>query len=273
MQLHYKEFSFTLLTPCFSGTALGKQADRAEMRIPPIRGHVRFWHRVLFGVGDCNRVWGAASGDQGYASRVSIRFVGLVPSVHAQPPPPVLPHKDKPNQRGHRPALAAGESFTLRLQRLPGCTDTDWDHAQKAVQLWLLIGGLGLRANRAAGSVWPKGNWVPKTGDDLKNLLQMLGLKKWCVALAGLGKGKSADELRATASDTIQGKSPRDIFGGINPRQPSNIKFKVIELADGLCLLASAQHVNIMRKAEQLLNQKPNATRWKALGAWNYIFP
>jgi len=273
MHLQHEDYTFTLLTPCFSGTALGKADDHAEMRIPPIRGHIRFWHRVLFGPGDCNRVWGSTAGDQGNGSRISVRFIGSVSIKHASLKSTMLPHKDEPNQRGPRPALAAGKSFTLRLQRLVGCTAADWDHAQRAVKLWLLLGGLGLRSNRAAGSLCPEGDWVPKNREDLKAILQQLGLRSWAVALAGDGMGKRPDELRETASDTIQGNPHRKVFGGISPRTPSPTKFKVIRLASGPCLLACAPSKSILQEAERLLNAKPNATRWKALGTWNYILP
>lgn len=288
MQLQTADFTFTLLTPCFSGTALGKLDDHAEMRIPPIRGHVRFWHRVLFGAADCNRVWGSTSGNEGHGSRVALRFVGSVSLKHAEPKPTMLPHKDNPKHRGPRPALAAGETFTLRLQRLVGCTDADWDHAQRAVKLWLILGGLGLRSNRAAGGVWPQGNWVPKTPQALKTTLQNLGLRNWSLALIGLGNDGSCDELRETASDTIQGNPYRQIFGGIRPRTPSPTRFKVVLIAAKPsdraqpCLLAVApawettvnrNRQTILRHAEQLLNTKPQPARWQALGSWQHILP
>ncbi len=285
MHLQHVDFQFTLLTPCFSGTALGKNDDHAEMRIPPIRGHVRFWHRALLGAKDANRVWGSTSGNEGQGSRVSVRFVGSVSSEHATPKPFLLPHK----QSGPRPALAAGESFTLRLQRLVGCTANDWDHAQRAVKLWLLLGCLGLRSNRAAGSVWPE-TWqgepaVPQTVADINNALQRLGLRHWSVALIGLSAGKSEDELRATASDTLAGNPHQPIFGGISPRKPSPTKFKVAWLAAEpgqspqpcLIAMAPAEQVTvngfpqpILHHAEKLLKPKP---RWQALGPWQHLLP
>lgn len=277
MQLPTATFTVTLLTPCFSGTALGKYAEYAEIRIPPIRGHVRFWHRALFGAEDCNRVWGSTSGQEGHGSRVALRFVGTVPSKHAQPNPALLPHKEDENKRGSRPALAAGEQFTVCLQRLPACTVSDWDHAQRAVKAWLLLGGLGLRSNRAAGSVWPEGDWVPRTPGDLKKVVQELGLRNWAVAVLGLDANRNADALRETASDTIQGNPHANIFGSINPRKPSPTKFKVGMLAPktGLspapCLIAVAPDEQTLRAAERLLTTKPNPGRWLALGNWNYI--
>ncbi|HOK76086.1 MAG TPA: hypothetical protein PLW35_00015 [Verrucomicrobiota bacterium] len=289
MQLKTVHFTFTLLTPCFSGTALGKQDNHAEMRIPPIRGHVRFWHRTLFGSENCNTVWGSASGDKGKASVVALRFVGPVSQQQASPKAFVLPHKPapqprQPDFRGPRPALAAEQQFVIELQRLVGCNESDWLNAQRALKAWLLLGCLGLRSNRAAGSVWPVADWVPTDRDSLKAELVKLGLRNLTVALIGLGKNKTPAQLRETASDTIQGNPHQRVFGGIKPeRHPSPTKFKVIRLGQQYCLLAWApdtqivgndsQRRLILTEAKQLLSTKPNRGRWLALGEWDYIFP
>jgi hypothetical protein len=283
MQLHTAEFTFTLLTPCFSGTALGKQDDHAEMRVPPIRGHIRFWHRELFGADDCNRVWGSTEGGACRSSRIGVRFVGGVSNVQADPKSEVLPHKP-PGKRGPRPALAERERFTFELQQLVGCTTDDWNRAQRAAKLWLLVGCLGLRANRAAGSLWPDGDWVPHDRTGLTRTLQDLGFGSCSVALIGENEGKTAERLRETASDTIQGNPYRQVFGGINDRLPSATKFKVIKLVPGLCLLALAprqdilcedkQRRPILREAERLLLRvKHEKSRWPELGTWNHILP
>lgn len=289
MQLQTEDFPFTLLTPCFSGTALGKLDDHAEMRVPPIRGHVRFWHRQLFSAADANRVWGCTNGNEGNASRVAIRFVGDVSKKHSQPRAELLPHKENPNHRGPRPALCDGERFAIQVQRLVGCSNDDLDHAQRAVKLWLVLGCLGLRSNRAAGSVWPLNNWVPVCPDSLKTTIKNLGLSGWSVALVGLGQGKTEDELRETASDTIAGTPHRPVFGGINDREPSPTKFKVVMIQQtgqtpAPCLLAVAPcrqiqghggiRRTVLQEAEHLLrNVKPNRTRWLSLGNWNHILP
>lgn len=274
MNLESITFRFKLLTPCFSGTALGKHGG-AEMRVPPIRGHLRFWHRVLYGAQDCNKVWGCASGEQGSASKVAVRLLddGRVSTKQFQ----ILPHKGS----GSGFAIPPGEEFEFELQRLVGCAEPEWEKAQKAAKLWLLLGSLGLRSNRAAGSVWPMESWTPNTKDELAKILINLGLKKYSVALIGEGLRKSYDDLRAAASDTIRERQPRHIFGTMSPRKPSPTKFKVIELNNGLCLLALApQEVVlgsdgnkklILEEAEKLLNNKPNSTRWNQLGKWDYI--
>jgi len=271
MQLQTVNFDFTLLTPCFSGTALGKQADCSEMRVPPIRGHVRFWHRRLFGNDDCNLVWGSASGDAGRGSLVAVRLVGSPNS--GQTPAFMLPHDSKKSGKP-RPSLPDGSQFTLSIQRLVGCSTDVWNRAQRAIKAWLLLGCLGLRSNRAAGSVWPVADWAPTDRDSLKATLTNLDLKGLSVALIGLNKKKPATELRETASDTIQGNPHKHIFGGIKPdRQPSPTRFKVIRLGQEYCLLAWAPDKAILAKAERLLKAKPNPSRWEALGEWDYIIP
>jgi hypothetical protein len=270
MQLPHQDFTFTLLTPCFSGTALGKIDDHAEMRVPPIRGHARFWHRALFTAQDANRVWGSTNGEEGHGSRVALRFVGPVSTTHAQPSPTVLPHKENANQRGPRPALAPGERFTLRLQRLVGCSTDDWDHAQRAVKLWLLLGCLGLRANRAAGSVWPEAEWVPNTPDELKHRLRELGYTR-AVQLAGGGKDLPADTLRETASDTVTSTGHNHPhFGGTSPRQPSPTRFKVARLRGRHVLLIMGPDI---ATAYRDLTTKRDNHRWQALGLWQQLLP
>ncbi|MCI0536090.1 MAG: hypothetical protein L0Z50_12770 [Verrucomicrobiales bacterium] len=282
MKLQTLDFHFAILTPCFSGTAEGKHAEESLMHVPPMRGHFRFWHRQLFGSADCNTVWGSTDGDLGSGSKIAVRLVQTVPASPFQDE--VLPHKENPRHRRGRPALRDESEFTVALQRLVGCTDAYWDHAQRTLNLWLLIGCIGLRSNRAAGSVWPTGNWVPRDAVVFSRALRDLGLASWSVALIGEKAGLPAAKLRETASDTIQGNQYRQIFGGINERFPSPTKFKVIHLSTGPCLLAAAarqeivcedrQRRPILREAERLLlHVKPDRRRWVELGAWNHILP
>ena len=231
MILPTEKYFFKLLTACFCGGA-DNQAAPAEMRVPSIRGQVREWHRQVSETETVNRVWGNTGGET-RASRVALIWDASLSPRQAQPKPYILPHKSQ----GGRPALAAGQSFTLTLQRLIGCSTGDWTAAQNAVKLWLLIGCLGLRANRAAGSVWPVGDWVPQTPSQLGATLRSLGFR-WPVQLVETPAGTKADELRRLASNTVKGH-PR-IFGDIKPRIPSPTKFKVIELAGQPRLMVTA---------------------------------
>lgn len=237
MKLPTTTYTFKLLTVCFCGGAHSQQAP-AEMRVPSIRGQVRAIHREISSPAEVNRIWGSTDGAGG-ASRVGTFLVSGHSSRAAQPRPYILPHK----HQGTRPGIAEGQTFSITLQRLIGCSESDWLAANKAFRGWLLLGCIGLRSSRAAGSVWPvavdgtSADWIPANGTQLAETLRTYGFKRsfWIVDTPG---GTSAEGLRSIASDTVNGRP--HLFGRINPRTPSPTKFKVVELAEGPRLLVSA---------------------------------
>ncbi len=240
MKLQSIEYQFILLTPAMIGGANGK-AGHAEMRVASIRGQVRWWHRFARVMPLCNQVWGQTEPEV-IASKVSLTL--LPRCLPVRKGTPILPH-DLAKSGHPRDALSSGETFTLILRRLVGCDSSQWAAAQNAVKLWLLLGGLGLRVNRAAGSVWPldghlpeADRWVPDTESALRNLLATLGYSKvvQLVDASILDHPKLVHEksdalkLRHAASDTV---SVLAYFGGIQPRRvPSPLKMKVIRLGD-----------------------------------------
>lgn len=244
MKLPEVIYSFTLLTPAMIGGADGKCAP-AEMRIASIRGQIRWWHRRAGLTPNCTQIWGQTEPSV-IASRVSLT---LLPSpAPARNEVAILPHK----QSGYRDALLPPLQQTIILRRLVGCDNGQWTAAQKAVKLWLLLGGLGLRVNRAAGSVWPIGEWVPTNEIDLKTLLASLGFSH-AVRLADASLGNSPQELRKAASDTV---SVAQYFGGISPRKPSPLKMKVIRLGEDHRLLLTGLVDNDMDAARRALGNK-----------------
>ena len=275
-----------VLTPLFNR---GAYQDTPEIRVPSIRGMVRWWFRALGGTADEEKfVFGGMKkfGREHREDVMASWLVFRVSNVRAQRPNqnlPTLPHKQG-GQASPQAAFAPGARFKLevfsRFGDLPSELETK---AKNALEVWLLLGSLGLRANRGGGNVWPADGSAPKTADELKRMLQNAGLNNWSVALVGQDKKKSAEELRKTATDTIQNNPHRYIFGSIEPRLSSPTKFKIIRLADGLCLLACAPHREIqcedrqrrtiLHEAEQLLNSKQQPQRWQALGSWEYLLP
>ncbi|MBM3881226.1 MAG: hypothetical protein FJ387_16135 [Verrucomicrobia bacterium] len=296
MKIDIVPFPFVLLTPCFSGTAAGKEAETSVMRVPPIRGHIRFWHRALFDADSANRVWGSTAGSGG-GSLVGVRLhpAALEETRKSR----LLPHvefttADRDEYRGlehgnresprfkelkqkkakaesERPALQQQAQFGLDIQRLVGCSADDWTKAQSAVKLWLLLGCLGLRSNRAAGSVWPLADWVPGDAESFRRLLRQPvdqgGLSfAWPAQLGEPPQGFSAEQVRAIASDT-KGGSPQ-YFGDIRPhRQPSPLKLKVVRLSGRHLLLAVARNTQIIQGALGELRNKP---RWFQL-SWQSL--
>ncbi|MEI6715604.1 MAG: hypothetical protein WCO60_17745 [Verrucomicrobiota bacterium] len=267
MKLQTATFPFQLLTDCFSGTAGGKEADHSILRVPPIRGHIRLWHSKVFGANSCNEIWGSTAGN-GAGSRVGIRLVEIPKpsSTRSQ----ILPHK---NQGPHK-SVQAGTSATLEITRFPLCSDDQWNTAQRATKLWLVLGTLGLRSSRAAGSIWPmhlsEQNWIPKTAQELGEALTTLGRANYSVSLIGKGMGMDAQTLRTTASDTV---SDLRLFGSIKPRTPSPTRFKVIVLPNdgGLCLLAIGPTPELLLQAEDALRKKSDNRRWAPLRPWETV--
>jgi hypothetical protein len=246
MKLKTIEYSFTLLTPCFSGGADGKEGP-SEMRIPAIRGHIRGWHRELFGNKDSNRVWGSASDSESAGSRVALRLTEAAPASTRTAP--VLPHKSA----SCRPALMNGSNFTVEMQRLVGCSSDDWDHAERSVHTWLLAGCLGYRSNRAAGSVWPADGSAPRDAAELVEKLRRLGLK-WPVRVSDPAGEVNAIDLRKTASDTINNSL---LFGAAGDvRVPSPVHFKVVSFDGASALLAIApfREVFVDGRKQQLVD-------------------
>jgi hypothetical protein len=266
MNLMTETFRFTFLTPCFSGTAEGKNARESELRVPPIRGQIRFWHRAAFGVESANRIWGSTGGNEGQGSRVAISIDNR--PTASRETAPLLPHKS--HGQGARPALPEGAEAVLKLLRLPPCTDDEWTKALGAAKLWLVAGTLGYRGSRAAGSVWPLAPWAPASPNDLARILAPLIAKPagaWAAALVAGSSGKDSATLRKTASDTTRGRA--HLFGSAQPRQPSPVRFKVVSLQAGLGLMAVAPSNQALAEAESVLKSKPDPRRWSELGSWN----
>ena len=240
MKLPTATFTFEFLTDCFSGTAEGKNATHSELRVPPIRGHIRMWHVAAFGSTSCGQIWGSTAGD-GTGSCVSVRLTEHPGKTNGEKSE-LLPHELKKSSLRH--ALPAGSRATLELTRLPLCNNEQWDKAQKAVKLWLLLGTLGLRSARAAGSVWPLDTWAPQDETALRNELAAVGYSH-IVQLGDASIVKHASlkhepderfKLRCAASDTVNGYS--QYFGDIKPaRKPSPLKIKVIRLGTDYRLL------------------------------------
>jgi CRISPR/Cas system CMR-associated protein Cmr1 (group 7 of RAMP superfamily) len=235
-------YHLTFITPLFSK---GSYDDRPEIRPPSIRGQLHWWFRALGGrPADENAIFGGVHGGA-VASKIVVR----VSNVHGQTGEiDTLPRKHG-GQASPKASFVPGTSFDLHfLERLGGLSDTHRAAFQRTMEAWLLLGTLGLRATRAAGSF----SWGPLTGNGPS---MPTTFDAWNIRCAELLKGAplklhlidesfaTAEEARRIVSDTIGGRSDRQgddslarinhplgrIFNG---RKTSPLRFRIIPIAN-----------------------------------------
>lgn len=239
-----------LLSPTF---CRGAYKDKPEIRVPSIRGMVRWWFRALGGTpNDEKMVFGGMSNFGKNRQVMASNLVFRVSNVHAKSDRFLaLPHK-KGGQGNPQVAFQPDGSFHLevfsRFEPLPPYPE---QKAINALEVWLLLGALGLRANRAGGSLWPADDTAPKSEGELHQKLQLHDCK-WPVYLAGPEVGTSLEQLRAAATDTVS--KPKEIFGSAGrDRLASPLKFKIVKLNGALRLLITATTEDIITQARKLL--------------------
>jgi hypothetical protein len=277
--MHWKR-EIELLTPTFCRGAYQKETP--ELRAPSIRGVVRWWFRALGGSPDEEKAafggmkkFGRALAGQVVASHLVFRVLELN-AVKAAPDPATLPHKPG-GQSSPQPAFAPGGSFQLEVfSRYNSLPPDLTKKVESALEVWTLLGSLGLRANRAGGSLWPVGEAAPQTPPDLRKRLDAAGCT-WPVYLAGEEVGQELPALRAAATDTLQrlphlfgatGLGQRDleqiqkfspalVTGPFHPkdwrRLASPLKLKVVRLGGKLRLLITAPEERIIAEARRAL--------------------
>lgn len=238
-----------VLTPLFNR---GAYQDQPELRVPSIRGMVRWWFRALGGTADEEKTafggmhnFGTNRKGEVMASSLVFR-VSSAQLVRASPNPATLLHDSrKPSPQA---AFAPGATFSLEVFTRFGDLSPDLERkVQHALEVWLILGALGLRANRSGGNVWPKSAPVPTNSAALRTRLAELGCQ-WPVMLTGLEVGTSLDQLRAAATDTVEGMP--DVFGQIRGgRIASKVKFKIVRLDGQLRLLVFAPDQHTLHQA------------------------
>lgn len=251
--MHWKR-DIEVLTPLFNR---GAYQDTPELRVPSIRGMVRWWFRALGGTSDEEKEafggmknFGRHLANEVMASRLVFR-VSQIRARRADPNPLTLPHKHG-GQGSPQAAFAHGTSFTLEIFTRFGDLSPGLERkVEAAVEVWLLLGALGLRANRTGGNVWPVDGVVPANRAELRTRITALGCR-WPAMLVGEEAGSSLDELRAAATDTVEGLPY--VFGRIRGgRIASHVKFKILRLENRLRLLVTAPDQRVLDEARGAL--------------------
>ncbi len=175
-----------LVTPLFIGGSQNK-LDTYGVRVPSIRGNVRYWLRALLGrqhggnQTELKKAEDYLLGSTGSGSPVWFRVSTTAPLLVNKRR--MLPHREisqlDPGSRRKPPlaqdAFVENQTFDLIVQPRPGLY-TIPDKAVAALLLWLNLGGLGKRARRGFGSLQLVGaTGLEAVSADARRLFQQTG--------------------------------------------------------------------------------------------------
>lgn len=235
-----KSFIIEFVTPLFSR---GAYQERPEIRAASIRGQLHWWFRALSGgYSEEQEIFGSVHGTP-KSSRVVVRTTNVVGGTQEYK---TLAHKDG-GQAAPKNAYRIGSRFELQiLFRGKPISDQLKGRFQRALEGWLLMGTLGLRGTRAAGSF----SWNPMQESGLASPDTFAAYEARCEALVNGTRMKFAllktvyersEDARYVVSDTLGGKNDRagdnalerlsyplgKVFDG---RKTSPLRFKIIAL-------------------------------------------
>jgi CRISPR type III-B/RAMP module RAMP protein Cmr1 len=250
-------YSFSLLSDTFAhGAYQTMNFNRPELRAPSVKGMVRWWHDALgLSKENADTLFGQAIGAT-IASRVTLRVhpTGQLRQQNTE----FMPHKGP--RGGSKTAIQHGTAYQLLLtQRREPLPMVVWSELQRACESWLLLGAIGQRSNRAAGSIlWDD---APTTQKEFEiKAADTLSNSKISFAILGQ-KFENNREAREIAGDFLSdqafgGTAP---FGSARPRKPSPLKLKCIHVDGDIRLLAvwdqrNESTVNLTRGIQTLIN-------------------
>ena len=242
-----REFSF--LTAAFPhGAYQSLGANHPDLRAPSIKGQLRWWYDALFNDkaaedllfgGLKNPVQGGRPGPE--SSRVIVRVQEFSEANISRTQ--FMPHKG--GGGGEKNAINPGAHYRVSLvPRREGITPDDKVRLERVLDAWLLLGAIGQRANRGAGSIVSSD--APKTIADYEVRAAEL-LKNTKLRAAVLAKAYDQNEkaLRSDAGDFLYAQAFQNClapFGEVDSknriRKPSLLKLRAAHLDGGLRLVA-----------------------------------
>ncbi|MCC7495836.1 MAG: type III-B CRISPR module RAMP protein Cmr1 [Fimbriimonadaceae bacterium] len=195
------EVQLETVTPVLGGGVRTRDIDRTDIiRVPTIRGHLRFWWRALYR-SSCvspdelfraeKALWGGATdarNDEGSA-RSAVEVRAEVTQVGEEDPEDVFPYETRdhgatPGAYALWPARKTKSGDPIAPRRLPGtqfklvlsAPAEQMPKVRAAVTAWVLFGGYGGRTRRGIGSLTVRAEpdqWLPAaaTGAELERLL------------------------------------------------------------------------------------------------------
>ncbi len=251
--------TFSFVTPAFAhGAYQSQHANYPELRAPSVKGQLHWWYSALFGQGKSDptkdelEIFGRVANREAKSvglrgNQASLVVVRIIEDDVVQMTAAMLPHKRREGRHGPKQAIAPGSRFSLQiLPRREGPDEQQWQKLERATDSWLLLGGIGQRANRAAGSLWPEG--APETQRDYELRAAEL-LEGSAIRFAVLaGSWEDEDRLRSDVSDILSDQAMAHCgrpFGTAGDRRervdrkPSPLKLRAVQLDGNLRLVAT----------------------------------
>lgn len=248
------------ITPLFSHGA----TDQPEIRPASIRGQLHAWFRILGGDIEAERrVFGGIKQERAnqttmpsqgktLASCVVVRVSdvdGRIKDI------PTLPHKQGGNASPRKAFDVGAKCRITIMDRLGGLSQDDETLLNRAINAWLLMGTLGYRATRAAGSfVWLDESFPMPTEplayeDACRDLLDESKAKAKVAVLSKEYDYDSSEIARRDVSDSLGGRDDRTgqedlsrihdplgrVFGG---RKTSPLKYRIVRIGGKFRILA-----------------------------------
>lgn len=183
------QISLETVTPILGGAAKPRTVDEVDViRVPSVRGHLRFWWRALYGgrlrpeqlAQKERQLWGGAADDAGGRSQVEILLTigergaidpspirlygqGATPGAYA-----LFPARETRGEGRGAPQETAqrrrpGTRFEIELR----CPGAERQQVEGALRAWILFGGYGGRTRRGLGSLTvidpaQRARWLPR---------------------------------------------------------------------------------------------------------------
>lgn len=236
--------TFTLLTTAFPhGAYQSHDFNKPDLRSPSVKGQLRWWFDALYGNKQTeDRLFGGLKlareqdrpGPQSSRVIVRVRTLGLTTPRKVE----FMPHKGAAG--GHKSGIPPGTKFEVSLlPRRGGWSDEEHRQIERVLDAWLLLGAIGQRANRGAGSIWPDDAPADAATFAGKVRALLAGTK---LRAAVLNPSFSTEtELRDKAGDFLSDEafaSSMTPFGSARPRKPSLLKLRAARLGGALHLVA-----------------------------------
>lgn len=246
----------TFVTPMFGHGA----TDVPEVRPSSIRGQLHGWFRLLGGTISQERAVfggikqkGAFDGHENtMASRVVVRVLSVDDNVGEELTLPHKPGGQASPRKAYKPGATCEVRITDRLGGIPDATSAEL--FDRALRAWLLMGTLGFRSTRAAGSftwecdAFPMPKDAESYGHACREVIDDAPVRFGIFKDAyGLDK---AERARRLVSDSLGGRDDsagsndlqllHDPLGKIRPcRKTSPLKYRIVRCGEGYHILAT----------------------------------